>query len=436
MGRAFVAIVLLAGALSSACAAGIEDPPATNDPNVGPRHPRSAPITVDEQPPEDTSSPARAPAANTGPLFRAAFDGDALTSLNTFDRDEAALQADGTLTIATKKGWLAADPQPTDYHGGSYYNGGTFRFAVVVSPVWKPKRAFDRVTPSFEALTPPGTWIEIRVSAHLVATGTWTKDYSLGVWAHDAGTVRRHSVDRQKDADGDVRTDTLDLASPADAVQVSVILFSADAQTTPELRAVSASTSLRGAPAASIAGDASVWGKALAVPKIAASDPAWASAASTSMLLGFWGVQLSPAEAATMTSDVVRGGNGNRIFDVGLAPAAANGALHAIVTRLSSLAQLEQLVGNGVPVAIGVSYGAGQLDGAPLASAAAHTLVVTGFAANGRVRVNDPAFATDASVETTYDRAQLAAAWARAGGATYVVWPAGKKLPADPLGGY
>ena len=56
--------------------------------------------------------------------------------------------------------------------------------------------------------------------------------------------------------------------------------------------------------------------------------------------------------------------------------------------------------------------------------------------ANGGVVVNDPAFATDDAVETTYDRTQLTAAWLRAGGTTYVVWPDAKKLPADPAGAY
>jgi hypothetical protein len=39
-------------------------------------------------------------------------------------------------------------------------------------------------------------------------------------------------------------------------------------------------------------------------------------------------------------------------------------------------------------------------------------------------------------VETTYDRNQLTTAWKRSGGTTYVVWPATKKLPVDPLGAF
>src|SRR5690606_37922217 len=118
----------------------------------------------------------------------------------------------GTITIAQGKGHAGTDPQPTGYYGGSFYNGGTYRYAVATSPVWSAATPFDSVTPSFEALTPKGTWVHVKVAAHIAATGAWTKDYSLGVWAFDESTVRRHSVNGQKDANGDVATDTLELA--------------------------------------------------------------------------------------------------------------------------------------------------------------------------------------------------------------------------------
>lgn len=377
-----------------------------------------------------------------GPFFRVAYDSSSSSTLNTFYRNEAALEADGTLTIATKKGYEGTDPQPANYHGGSFYNGGTFRYATVVSPVWSAATAFDSVTPSFEALTPPGTWIEVNVSARIVATGEWTKDYSLGVWAHDSSTVRRHSVPGQKDATGDVVTDTLELTSLADAISVTVTLFSADLVTTPQLRAVSAITGLRGKTAKPVtAPNPAFWGNRLAVPKLSQmvypeSGWDWSAPTSTSMLLGFWGVTSTPEAAAQLSSDVAFGGPGNDSFDTAFASAAANGGLHSIVTRLSSFAQIEPLVAHGIPVAISVAYSNGELGGAPLAGTTGHVVVVKGFSETGAVVVNDPAFASDDAVETTYDRIQLSAAWLRAGGTTYVVWPEGKKLPADPARAY
>ena len=57
-----------------------------------------------------------------------------------------------------------------------------------------------------------------------------------------------------------------------------------------------------------------------------------------------------------------------------------------------------------------------------------------GFASNGDVVCNDPAFPDDASASVTYDRAQLTQAWQHSMGTTYAVWPTSKTLPSDPLG--
>jgi len=359
-------------------------------------------------------------ATKGGPFFRASSDGTGDASLNTFDRDEAALQADGTLTIATKKGVPGSDPQPADYFGGSFYNGGSFRYATVVSPVWQTKDAFDRVTPSFEAFTPAGTWIEVRVTAHLVSTGAWTDWYSLGVWARDASTVRRHSVAAQADAHASVVTDTLDLASKADALQVEVTLFSADDTATPQLRAVSAIADRKTPSAvtalAPFAGERAAWGTTLSVPQQSATAEL-SSPTATAMLLGFWGVTSTTTEAADLSKDIVIDGTNNLPFNTAFAAAIADGQLHSMVTRLSSFTEIEPLVAHGFPVAI----------------TADHTLVVKGFTATGDVIVNDP---TLDAVETTYDRTQLTSQWQSAGGATFVVWPSTVQLPHDPLGAY
>jgi hypothetical protein len=439
MGRSlFVAALLV---FASGCSHAIVDEQTTaGDEVIDPvKLPRSGTGNFGPEEPAPSTTPSNP--AGAGPLFRAAYDGPSSASLNTFYRHEAALQSDGTITIATKKGYPGVDPQPADYFGGSFYNGGTYRYAATTSPIWTAANAFDSVTPSFEALTPAGTWVEVTVSARVVATGEWTKEYSLGVWAQDESTVRRHSVGDQKDAQGDVVTDTLLLASPADAITVTVTLFSADATTSPQLRAVSAITSLRGAAPKMKTASSDLWGKTLAVPKLSQmvypeGAPAWSAPTSTSMLLGFWGVATTPPSAAQLSSDVLVDGPGNETFDTAFASAAANGGLHSMITRLSTFAQVEPLIAHDVPVAIAVTYGDGELTGAPLTTATSHVLVVKGFTANGSVVVNDPAFSTDDAVETTYDRAELTAAWNRATGTTYLVWPDARKLPVDSLGAY
>jgi hypothetical protein len=392
--------------------------------------------------------PADGPAARPpGPFYRASADhGD----LAAFTGDEIVALADGTLTLADGAGHDGNDPQPSGYHGGSFYNGTSYRYGSATSPVFVAGAAFDSVTPSFEVVTPPGTWIHVKLAARVA--GTWTKAYSLGVWASDSSTVRRHSVDGQADAEGSVDTDTLTLVASktADALRVTVVLFSQSPNVAPSLRAVNAITSNThgGASSAALAPDMTAWGKVLDVPKRSqmiypGGGEVWCSPTSTSMLLAYWSSQLTapglletPPQAATRCQDITYGGTGNWPFNTAHAAAMDGGRLHGLVTRLGSFAEVERLVGAGIPVAISVSYGAGELQHSPISSTAGHLIVVRGFSATGDVVCNDPAFPNDASVTVTYDRTELTQAWQHSMGTTYVVWPTSRTLPADPLGAF
>lgn len=361
--------------------------------------------------------------------------------------DEASVLSDGAIAIATSGGHAGTDPQPAGYQGGSFYNGASYHYGIATSPALTPAGAFDSVTPSFEAITPPGTWIHVKLAARLHDTGAWTKDYSLGVWASDEATIRRHSVTGQADANGDVETDTLSLSKSADAVRISVVLFS-QSTATPTLRAVRAIATKRGAQGTALAADKSAWGKVLAVPKRSqmiypGGGEAWCSPTSTSMLLAYWADQLAaptlretPPQAAKGCNDVTYAGTGNWPFNTAHAASMAGGRLHGMVTRLTSFAEVERLVSAAIPVAISVSYAAGELGHSPIPSTSGHLLVVRGFAANGDVVCNDPAFPNDASVEVTYDRAELTQVWQHSMGTAYIVWPASKALPVDPLGAF
>lgn len=446
-------LAMLAG-LSSACGSGGSDAGggersgagadqgaegAGGDPSRGP----ASTATPGE---EGSRPPASAPApAPPGPLYRATA---ASGELAAFALDQVVAGADGALTLAPGSGHSASDPQPTGYQGGSFYNGGSYRYGIATSPAFSPPEAFDSVTPSFEALTPPGTWIHVKLAARIAGTGTWTKDYSLGVWASDSSTVRRHSVGGQGDANGDVQTDTLALSKTADALRVTVVLFSASPSASPTLRAVRAVATKRGAAPKALAADQTAWGKTLAVPKRSqmiypGGGEVWCSPTSTSMLLAYWADQLdaaglreTPPQAAAACHDVTYAGTGNWPFNTAHAAAMDGGRLHAMVTRLSSFAQVERLVGAGVPVAISIAYAPGELGSSPIASTDGHLIVVRGFSAQGDVVCNDPAFPSDASVMVTYDRAQLTKAWQHSMGTTYVVWPNAKALPVDPLGAF
>ena len=98
--------------------------------------------------------------------------------------------------------------------------------------------------------------------------------------------------------------------------------------------------------------------------------------------------------------------------------------------------QAERLVAAGIPVVISIAFGPGELVGGPLDSTSGHLIVVRGFTESGDVVCNDPAAASEAAVQVTYKRAELESAHSSSYGTTYVIWPAGTKLPVDPLGAF
>ena len=61
------------------------------------------------------------------------------------------------------------------------------------------------------------------------------------------------------------------------------------------------------------------------------------------------------------------------------------------MTRLRSLRQAERFIVAGIPLVASISFGPGELDGAPISSTNGHLLVIVGFRRNGDVVVNDPA---------------------------------------------
>ena len=167
---------------------------------------------------------------------------------------------DGGLTLDPQRAWPATDPYPPGgYRGASYYNGGAFLVGEATAPVTAAQAPAGpagfpahQAIASWNAATPEGTWLEALLRARLGDAGggeRWTRWYSLGVWASAASLgagpgpsgegVERHSVAGQRDADGDVAVDTLELdeARPgATAVQLRLRLFSAAAVPAPARR--------------------------------------------------------------------------------------------------------------------------------------------------------------------------------------------------------
>lgn len=354
-----------------------------------------------------------------------------------FTREGTALASDGALELDPRAPTSTA-PFPSGKEGGPP-PVASYRFGTAVLPEQPVPTGFDSAVPSLEALTPPGTWVRVTLAARV--GGAWTKDYDFGPWATDKATVSRRSVNGQEDALGNVFTDTLVLKKRADAVRVTVWLYSSQPGATPRLRALALALSDGERTAVDAPSDRRAWGTVLDVPGRSQmiypdGGPVWCSPTSTTMLLGYWARKLDRPElveavptTAANVYDEVYGGTGNWTFNVAYAVARGDGALHGMVARLDSFTQVERLIAAGIPVSISIAYPEGALTGGGARKTDGHLIVVKGFTPQGDVVVNDPAFPTDDKVEATYKRDELWRAWRHSGGAVYLLWPVGTPLP-------
>jgi Peptidase_C39 like family len=315
---------------------------------------------------------------------------------------------------------------------------------TAVSPVHDSSQSFKELIPSWNAETPEGTWIEVRLRARVA--GRWTDWYALGSWSR-VDQARRHSIAGQDDADGQVLTDTLALRAPAQAYQVGVELSSAAAGSSPTVSLVAVLASRRGSDVRAHGSGTIVSGTVLDVPERSQmvypdGGEVWCSPTSTSMVLAYWEQRLGrpeldqvPPVVAAGTYDPVYRGTGNWPFNTAYAGQAG---LLGYVTRFSTLDQVERWVEIGVPVVASVAWGPGELDNAPVRSTDGHVLVIVGFSSNGDPVVNDPAGdpRRGQSVQRVYPRVQFESLWlASSGGTVYLIYPSEQPAPADGAAG-
>lgn len=332
-------------------------------------------------------------------------------------------------------------------NGVTVTRDGTVRLAPgrragsLTSKVYPTAFPFDTLLPSWNARTPAGTWIEVRVRVR--DGGTWTQWFNAGVWASGSETIKRRSVNGQRTSRWEVLTDTLQSRGRvfANAYQYHVRLVSNRAKATPFVRSASftSSDSYRHGASLGLSSDRRAWGMNLPVPARSqmvypGGGEVWCSPTSLSMVMAYWsnrrGVKAWNQPVPTVargTYDHAYRGNGNWPFNVGYASAFG---LDGSVGRFGSLVQAEEWIKAGVPVVASLSWFSGQLSGAPIPSTNGHLLVIRGFTREGNVVVNDPAGGSNASVPRVYDRTQFANAWMRgSGGVVYLVHPAGWAKP-------
>ena len=309
---------------------------------------------------------------------------------------------------------------------------------VLVSPPIQPAIAWDEAVLSWNATTPSGTGLKFEVRR--LDPPPPTRFYVLGLWASDPNGHPRESVSGQKDDHGEVQTDTLVLREPARTVQLRVTLSGASAENLPRLRFLGLSLLKRRVSWEVLPPNQVAWGRELPVPErtqviYPEGVSAWCSPTSLAMLLAYWSERLGRPELAVDVPDVARAvhdpqwpGTGNWPFNTAFAGSFPG--LRAYVTRLSDVAELEDWVAAGVPVAVSVSYNL--LRGQPRDRSDGHLVVVRGFTDRGDVIVNDPG--TGREIRREFPRANLIQAWAVSENTVYLVYPPDLSPPPNRFG--
>ncbi|MEO7908923.1 MAG: peptidase C39 family protein [Roseiflexaceae bacterium] len=312
---------------------------------------------------------------------------------------------------------------------------------LLLGPMQAAPAPFSAAIPSWSAETPLGSWIEVQLRARIA--GRWTSFYRMARWDDQAAGGARGSFTTQRDADGQVNTDTLSLAEAADAIQPRVLLYG-NGNAQPTLRtlrvALIAPSERAQQPAAYIPCELPV---PLRSQMTYPHGSRICSPTSVAMLLLYWHARTNDPRLAAFADhaavsqlvaprvyDPVYDGYGNWSFNT--AYAAAQG-LDAYVACFDTLAQLEAWIAASVPVVISVAWKAGELAGAPITSSSGHLLIVAGFDEAGRVIVADPRAEHEQQVRRLYDAAQLETIWQRnSNGMVYLIHPHGWPIPSLP----
>ena len=311
-------------------------------------------------------------------------------------------------------------------------------YGLIESAYVEPGFPFDQVVVSWNAVTPPNSYLTVYVRVR--SRGFWSRRFTVAIWNRDNRPVQRMSVNGQKDDIAEMDSDTLLPKKPGDAFQVSAKLSSLDGETYPALRLLTVDVVDSKAPNARLRAKKSVWGADLPVPErsqLAVPDGVrFCSATSTTMLLNYWAEKLSRPDLAVHLQAAVDGiydkewgGTGNWTFNT--AYAGEFGGLRAYVTRLRGTADVERWIAKGVPVIISIDYNViNERKGGRMG----HLMVMRGFTENGDCIVNDPYAKLDQgeSVRKVFPREAFESSWLTNKGSlgtVYLIYPDGWDIP-------
>ena len=367
------------------------------------------------------------------------YEGAALAS----GKHRGTVYADGAIAIGT----------PT---GKREYAGRSYERARWTAPWASSSFALTELIASWEARTPGDSWLEVEVRGRNSkgVTSSWDM---LGRWTSGDKFVHRTTDTPQKDDLASVAVDTWRTSGMV-SWQVRVSLYRKPGTAGPAVSSLGVVTSrLPQASSVEVSHPGPFVGSSLDVPAYSqmahaghfpqwgGGGEAWCSPTSTSMVLGYYDALPPPSayrfvpagdpapwvdHAARKTYDADYEGTGNWPFNTAYAAPLAG---HAFVTRLRSLREAEAFIAAGIPLVASVSWGPGELTGAPVSSSNGHLLVIVGFTPTGDAVVNDPAATSAAGVRRTYDRAQFENAWLpNSGGLVYVIHDDAHPLPPAP----
>jgi hypothetical protein len=311
---------------------------------------------------------------------------------------------------------------------------------VLLSPEIKSQIPWNQLIVSWNADAPPGTFLKIEAAA--IFSDHQTKFYTLGIWSLDNKTFPRTSVRGQKDADGNVDTDTLIVNQLANAAQIRVTLGGTNGAL-PALKFIGVSFSNTKVPTATRPPNRAAWGKIITTPEHSQhgypNEKGWCSPTSLSMVLSRWAeilqrpeMNLTVPEVATKVYDNGFAGTGNWPFNTAFAGSFSG--MRSYVTRFDDLSEVEDWIAAGIPVILSARWDWLQ-PGRPPANEG-HLIVCIGFTENGDVVINDPATRLEKgeSVRHIYKREDAIHSWTKSHNAVYLVFPADAKIPKNGYG--
>ncbi|MFD0371513.1 peptidase C39 family protein [Streptomyces sp. NPDC127114] len=349
----------------------------------------------------------------------------------------------GTRAVAGHRPGLVIDSPAgrTDYTDPHTGRTSTWEHAGWISPVHTSTVPATEVIASWNAHTPPGTWLQVELRG-TYGDGTETPWFVMGRWAAGDADIRRTSVDDQSDGKASVWTDTFSIDDPAGGLRLvsyrlRLTLYRRPGTTlTPtvwRLGAMASDIPDRFTVPASEPG----LDRELTVPRYSQNThvgqypeydnggEAWCSPTSSQMIVEYWERRPTAEDlawvnpdfadpqvchAARFTYDYQYAGCGNWPFNA--AYAATYPDMNAVVTRLRSLTELETLIRAGIPAITSQSFRKEELTGAGYGTSG-HLMTVIGFTATGDVIANDPASPSNEAVRRVYRRREWENIWLR-----------------------